>query len=392
MLCKTFCFLINLMKHTNLALVTSNSHSIPISISEKQSDHNAILSAYSDTHVYRGYTERTVKRHRSFLDNWFKRFKVPDDTHPDGERQLYVWEVMQPHLGRRYIREYHDDLIASGIRSGTRMEYIQYLRNLFEYVLDEPYIPNIKNQSIVAKYNALTQPVTKYDCPTHVVDIEREGFALTTEQLINFYDFIRLDYIEGNQKKGPASRDYTMIVIAATSGLRANEVEFLDTRDLYFENGLIETRFGKGFNGSGKRPRKTDFTDFAMDTMRYYLRKIRPRFPNADANPALFLTEGGDRISYSTMRYKLKRIVTAAKEVGIDLPPDLRWHDLRRSFATNYVEERGALKNVLLELAEKLGHSNLYTLHHYIKHNREYRTLAVEHMHRILMRTNPEEG
>jgi hypothetical protein len=144
------------MKHTNLALVTSNSHSIPISISEKQSDHNTILSAYSDTHVYRGYTERTVNRHRSFLDNWFKRFKVSDDTHPDGERQLYVWEVMQPHLGRRYIREYHDDLSASGIRSGTRMEYIQYLRNLFEYVLDEPYIPNIKNQSIVAKYNALT--------------------------------------------------------------------------------------------------------------------------------------------------------------------------------------------------------------------------------------------
>src|SRR5260370_2467421 len=98
-----------------------------------------------------------------------------------------------------------------------------------------------------------------------------------------------------NQKKFPASRDYTMIVVVGESGLRADEILHLDAlglhRDLFYEHNCIQTRHGKGTKGSGKRIRKTIFTPFAQATMRVYESRIHPNSPDAKPTPALFLTK-----------------------------------------------------------------------------------------------------
>lgn len=48
------------------------------------------------------------------------------------------------------------------------------------------------------------------------------------------------------------------------------------------------------------------------------------------------LTERGEMLSYSQMWSALNRIVEQAREAGLELPPKLAWHSLRKSFATNY--------------------------------------------------------
>lgn len=296
-----------------------------IPFSEMLADHHAILQGYLDTHTTRNHSNATIEFVRCFLTGWFAGFMTSDESHPDGERQLLIWEAMEPVIGRRRIVGFSKGLVEAGLKPRTVTTDLGSLHRLFLYVLDYQYIPGDEIQSIIAKYGPIEQPVLEYDYPVHVLDQEEEGFVLTGERLARFYDLVRLEYIGRNQKKFPASRAYTMIVVAGESGLRADEIRLLDAlgphRDLFYEKNRVQTRFGKGTKGSGKRVRMTIFTPFAQATMRVYEEHIRPTFPNAKTHPALFLTEGGERISYEAMWRNLHVIGQQAKKAGLDLPP-----------------------------------------------------------------------
>lgn len=368
------------MSRPQLALVQNlEITSLAVPFSQMLTDHHAILQGYLDTHVTRNHSDRTIESERRFLTGWFESFVLQDDDHPDGERQLLLWEAMEPVRGRQRIVAFSKGLVDAGLKPRTVQGYLGSLRRLFQYVLEYPYIPGTEVQSIVAKYGRFEQPVLEYDYPVHVLDQEEEGFVLTGDRLLTFYDFVRLEYIGHNQKKLPASRDYTMIVVAGESGLRADEIRHLDAlgphRDLFYEHNCIQTRYGKGTKGSGKRVRKTVFTPFAQDTVRVYEDHIRPHFPDARTNTALFLTESGERISYKAMWHNLHVITEEARRAGLDMPPKLSWHSLRKSFATNFMEQHPDRPWVLMDL---MGHLNPSTLHRYVKHSRAYYDQAIE--------------
>jgi site-specific recombinase XerD len=379
-----------------LAVVTrSEAQPRGISFAEKLSDHNAVLQSYLDTHITRNHSSLTCEGERRFLQGWFMGFVIEDKDHPEGERQLLVWEAMEPVVGRQRVVEFGKGLALSGLKNRTIIGYLGILRRLFQYVLECPYIPgssrNIADcQSIIAKYGRIELPVLPYDYPVHVLDIEAEGIVLTGDRLTEFYDFVRLDYAHSNQKKSPTARDYTMIVLAGESGLRIDEIVHLDAhgihRDLFYESGRIQTRFGKGTKGSGKRVRKTIFTPLAQATMRVYEDRIRPLFPNARTNPALFLSETGTRLSYKAAWASLRNIVKAARRAGIELPPRLSWHSLRKSFATNFMEQHPEKVWVLMDM---MGHLNPSTLNRYVKHSRSYYDQVINQLVQELV---PKEG
>jgi site-specific recombinase XerD len=369
------------MSRPHLAIVHQMSVvSAPLTFAEKLADHEAILQGYLDTHITRNHSTQTIESERRFLKGWFENLIVKDDSHPSGERQLLIWEAMTPVTGRQRIVGFSKGLVSAELKVRTIQGYLGQLRRLFEYVIEYPYIPRGDDtQLLVAKYGRIEQPVLEYDYPVHILDNSEIGFVLTGEKLIEFYDFIRSTYISHNQKKLPVSRDYTMIVLAAESGLRADEILHLDAlkphRDLFYEQNSIQTRFGKAAKGSGKRVRKTIFTPFAQATMRVYEERIRPNFPSQANNPALFLSESGERISYKTMWRNLHVIAEAAVKAGLDLPEHLSWHSLRRSFATNFMEKQPDKVWVLMDL---MGHLNPSTLHRYVKHSRSYYEKAIE--------------
>lgn len=341
----------------------------PIPFEEMLADHQALLQSYLDTHITRNHSSATIEHERHFLTGWFEGFLVPDEQHPDHQRQLLLWEAMAPVTGRERIRVFSKGLVLSLYSPATVRKYLGYLRRLFEYILEYPYIPGNEFQSLLAKYGRIEQPVLEYDYPVHMLDDEDEDFVLTGERLLAFYDFVRSTYIPSIQKQLPASRDYTMIVVAGESGLRADEIRHLDLRDLFYEHSCLQTRYGKAANGSGKRVRKTLFTPFAQETMHVYETVIRPAFPDAKTQAALFLSERGERVVYSGMWSGLHTIAQAARKAGLKLPHKFSWHSLRKSFATNFMEEHPDKVWLLMNL---MGHLGPGTLFRYVKHSKEY--------------------
>ncbi len=360
-----------------------------VSFTQRLHDHHALVEGYLTTLITRNYSPSTREYERSFLHGWFKGQTIRDRTHPEGQRQLLLWEAMRPVVGRQMIIAFSKGLVLSGLRPRTVNGYLGSLRRLFGYILEYPYIPvpdgeiaqGTSLQSLTMKYGALEQSVLEYDYPAHVIDIEDEGFVLTGDALIEFYEFIRLDYVDHHQKKFAASRDYAMTVVAAESGLRADEIRNLDLkgvhRDVFYERSRIQTRHGKGTRGSGKRVRKTMFTPFAQATVKVFEEHIRPNYLNAATSPALFLSERGQRMSYNTMWHALHSIAVAARKAGLEIPPRLGWHSLRKSFATNFMEQHPDQVWVLMDM---LGHISPSVVHRYVKHSRAYFDRAIDNV------------
>jgi len=69
------------------------------------------------------------------------------------------------------------------------------------------------------------------------------------------------------------------------------------------------------------------------------------------------------------MWHNLHVITEEARKAGLAMPPKLSWHSLRKSFATNFMEQHPDRPWVLMDL---LGHLNPSTLHRYVKHSRAY--------------------
>jgi site-specific recombinase XerD len=354
-----------------------------VPFSEQLDDHYAILNGYLDTHITRYHSDMTIEAERSFLTNFFRNMPVSDPDHPDGERQLLIWEAMKPVSGRERMTAFSKGLVHCELSPRTVTRYLGRLRRCFAYVLEWPYIPNSGGQTIQSKYGPIAQPVLEYDYPKHAADKEEDGFVLVGKQLIEFFAWIRDNYVAHNQKKFTAWRDYMIVVVAGTSGLRAKEIMYLDAlepdRDLFYEQGLIQTRFAKGHNGSGPLVRKTLFTPFAQDSMRVYEDRIRGNFPNAHTNPALFLNERGDRVSYDQMWRSVHNIVAAAREAKLPfrLPPRLTLHSLRKSFATDFTMRRPNEPLVLMAL---MGHSTPGTMPRYVKLPQTYQERAINNL------------
>src|ERR1044072_5072033 len=101
------------MTRPNLSLVRNTAFNPAISFEEKLADHNAVLQGYIDTFYTRNCSHTTIKTVGRFLRGWFKEFIITDPTHPEGERQLLVWEAMAPTLGRQHITAFTKGLICS---------------------------------------------------------------------------------------------------------------------------------------------------------------------------------------------------------------------------------------------------------------------------------------
>ena len=68
---------------------------------EMLKDHKQILQNYFDAFVTRGLSPRTIEIQQRFLTHWFEKIRVWDEN---GERQIFIWEVMNLFEGRSVSR------------------------------------------------------------------------------------------------------------------------------------------------------------------------------------------------------------------------------------------------------------------------------------------------
>jgi site-specific recombinase XerD len=324
--------------------------------------HMKLLEDYLRSHQIRNHSPKTIAAIRRSLIGWF-------NSHGTEHRPLYTWEAMEPMVGRKRILIYGKALLEAELENHTIRKYLGDLKNYFSYVLEHPIIfIGDEAKRINEVYHSIEQPISEYDIPQHSFDGEQLGVPLDPERLFEFYSFLRDKYMPNAQYKHLAARNYAMVVLAAESGLRADELIHLEiSSDLFFESKKLQTRFAKGTNGSGKRARVTLFTPFARATINFYLKNHRPNITNAGSTDYLFISRTGKKLTYTTIqRFLSEQMIPLAQKNGFPVMDHLSCHWFRRIFATRFIERYPDKLHVLIAL---LGHTTQATVHAYLRHS-----------------------
>jgi site-specific recombinase XerD len=149
-------------------------------------------------------------------------------------------------------------------------------------------------------------------------------------------------------------RDRAMFELAYSAGLRAEEIVMLDLEGL--DQDAEEVRV----EGKGAKTRVVPVGEPAWRALRSYLERGRPALSSSDgrAEPAVFLSKNGRRLSTSDVRRRLRASVRrAALQAGVSP------HTLRHSFATHLLEGGADLRSI----QELLGHASVSTTQTYTR-------------------------
>jgi site-specific recombinase XerD len=168
---------------------------------------------------------------------------------------------------------------------------------------------------------------------------------------------LKPDDIARMLEKIPAStplemRDRALFELAYGSGLRAEELVDLDVTSIQFDDEQVRVE------GKGSKTRFVPAGEPALRSIGAYLERARPALSTADADPALFLSKSGKRLSTSDVRRRLRVWARhASAQTGVHP------HALRHSFATHLLEGGADLRAI----QEMLGHASISTTQVYTR-------------------------
>lgn len=148
-----------------------------------------------------------------------------------------------------------------------------------------------------------------------------------------------------NNNSGKLDRDFLIIEILYSTGIRRDELINLKFEDIYFEQGLIKVL--------GKRNKER-----LVPVLPNLLSKIKNYNSNNSINSYLFKSKNGKKISPSTIYRIVKKYFRQISSKNKISP-----HVLRHSFATHMINNGADINSV----KEILGHSSLASTQIYTK-------------------------
>lgn len=152
-------------------------------------------------------------------------------------------------------------------------------------------------------------------------------------------------------------RNRAILETLYATGCRVSEVTNLKMEDLY-----LDSAFCKCF-GKGNKERIVPLGRLALDALRAYLEKQRPRLVrSAPDAPWLFVSRGGKGLTREMVWVLVRWYARRAGLTGKVSP-----HTLRHSFATHLLSGGADLRTV----QELLGHANIQTTQQYTHVDRE---------------------
>lgn len=161
-------------------------------------------------------------------------------------------------------------------------------------------------------------------------------------------------------------RDYAILEVLYSTGIRVSELVGLDVEDINFSNLTLKVL------GKGKKERFVPFGIPAREAIDKYLKDSRNSF-NDKNSQALFLGLRGKRLNVRQVR----RILNKAMD-QIENSKEVSPHDLRHSAATHMLEAGADLRIV----QELLGHSSLAT-------TQKYTHVTIERLREVFANAHP---
>lgn len=140
-------------------------------------------------------------------------------------------------------------------------------------------------------------------------------------------------------------RDYAMLELMYSSGLRVSEICSLSESDIDAIESIMRVR------GKGSKTRLVPVGDYAIEAINAY-KPARQEMLGKRIARELFVTRRGAKMSRKTFWYNIKKYALA---VGIE--KNVKPHILRHSFATHLLQNGANL----MSIREMLGHSDLGT-------------------------------
>jgi integrase len=205
------------------------------------------------------------------------------------------------------------------------------------------------------------------------------------QQLFDFLDAVIDDESTSPYDMLCAYRDVTLYRTTYAYGPRRKEVAFLRGRHFSrnahapefgnFGSMTIENGKSKPFGPERLRVVHTShLMEWIVPELERYVHEVRPLFPVAEFNKALFLTNRG-RIGLNTVS---KRFAHWRELASLD--PILTLHSLRRSFATHHIE----MGYDMAAISKQLGHDWETSTARYTYLSEKFVRLAIEEARRFL--------
>lgn len=157
-------------------------------------------------------------------------------------------------------------------------------------------------------------------------------------------------------------RDFAMLIMFCTTGMRLNELRMVNVGDLDLERRLVTVRHAKR-----DRDREIPLSDDCIKVMSIFLQKYHKK--GAKPSDPLFKSQRGNRWSAHAIESCVDRIAVRVGMEGMVTP-----HVLRHSFATTMIINGCDL----FHLSNILGHSNLMTTAIYLHVNSDAKRAALE--------------
>lgn len=146
-----------------------------------------------------------------------------------------------------------------------------------------------------------------------------------------------------------AKRDYAILNLFYSSGIRLKELVNLNLNDLDFKRGIVKVL------GKGNEEREATLTNEAIKILKSYL-KTR-NFWKGNKGKAVFLSRSGSRVTKMNIQRNIERY---GKEAGIT--KKVTPHMLRHSIATHFLNNGMDIRRIQGFLGHKsLASTQIYT-------------------------------
>lgn len=287
-----------------------------------------------------------------------------------------------------YVKVYrHYLLLEKGLSANSIEAYLTDLQKLLDFAESknlsietmrasdlEEFLADLYDQGLSARSTARVisgiksffgfMVLNKYrqDNPSELLESPKIGLKLPVVLSVEEIDSL-LSVIDVSTAEG--TRNYAIIEVLYSCGLRVSELTRLRFTELYLEEGFIRVE------GKGSKQRLVPISDTAIQKIRNWLPYRSEINVRKGHEEFVFVSSRGTAISRVTVFYYVKQYAQAA---GIQ--KEISPHVFRHSFATHLLE-RGANIRVIQEM---LGHEKITTTEIYTHIDRHFlRQEIIEH-------------
>jgi len=250
-------------------------------------------------------------------------------------------------IDRLLIRSFASSLTERKLKKNSIIRKLSVVRSFFNYLYQKGAIED-------NPFSLLNSPKKDKNLPRFLTEdeIDRLSSSNMPEKVMSS----NLDY-------HLAFRDYALVMLIYSAGLRRSEAASLKVGDLDIFSGFVRIM------GKGMKERTVPVGDNATEALKKYLEFRK----NPGPQEPLFLNNSGKKLSDAGVAFIIKKMAKRAR-----FARNVNPHALRHSFATHMLNNGCDLR----ALQEMLGHANLAT-------TQIYTHVSIEHLKKVYEKYHP---